>query len=124
MRDLVGIKLLMKARRDKGDGTSLPSLARLKPKSQRQLLVVLGIPLAALFLYFYAIGRDRYFVRSEVVVRKANNLSLIHISEPTRPERISYAVFCLKKNFALRLLTTRRARGYVCPLHRNRIERC
>ena len=24
-------------------------------------------------------------------------LSLIHISEPTRPERISYAVFCLKK---------------------------
>ena len=25
-------------------------------------------------------------------------LSLIHISEPTRPERISYAVFCLKKN--------------------------
>ena len=24
-------------------------------------------------------------------------LSLIHVSEPTRPERISYAVFCLKK---------------------------
>ena len=27
------------------------------------------------------------------------NLSLIHISEPTRPISISYAVFCLKKNF-------------------------
>ena len=27
------------------------------------------------------------------------NLSLIHISEPTRPLYISYAVFCLKKNF-------------------------
>ena len=27
----------------------------------------------------------------------ADKLSLIHISEPTRPERISYAVFCLKK---------------------------
>ena len=27
------------------------------------------------------------------------NLSLIHISEPTRPEPISYAVFCLKKIF-------------------------
>ena len=27
----------------------------------------------------------------------AYKLSLIHISEPTRPERISYAVFCLKK---------------------------
>ena len=26
-------------------------------------------------------------------------LSLIHISEPTRPRLISYAVFCLKKNF-------------------------
>ena len=26
-------------------------------------------------------------------------LSLIHISEPTRHLRISYAVFCLKKNF-------------------------
>ena len=26
-------------------------------------------------------------------------LSLIHISEPTRLRRISYAVFCLKKNF-------------------------
>ena len=29
------------------------------------------------------------------------NLSLIHISEPTRLRRISYAVFCLKKkNYA------------------------
>ena len=26
-------------------------------------------------------------------------LSLIHISEPTRPYLIAYAVFCLKKNF-------------------------
>ena len=29
--------------------------------------------------------------------QKLTLLSLIHISEPTRPERISYAVFCLKK---------------------------
>ena len=28
-------------------------------------------------------------------------LSLIHISEPTRPERISYAVFCLKQYLSL-----------------------
>ena len=27
-----------------------------------------------------------------------DGLSLIHISEPTRPRLISYAVFCLKKN--------------------------
>ena len=33
----------------------------------------------------------KFFVRSGV------NLSLIHISEPTRLRRISYAVFCLKK---------------------------
>ena len=37
-------------------------------------------------------GRER-------VVRliEALHLSLIHISEPTRPYSISYAVFCLKK---------------------------
>ena len=29
----------------------------------------------------------------------ARGLSLIHISEPTRPRLISYAVFCLKKFF-------------------------
>ena len=29
----------------------------------------------------------------------AHVLSLIHISEPTRPNEISYAVFCLKKIF-------------------------
>ena len=31
--------------------------------------------------------------------RAVVKLSLIHISEPTRPEPISYAVFCLKKFF-------------------------
>ena len=30
-------------------------------------------------------------------VAKGKALSLIHISEPTRQEAISYAVFCLKK---------------------------
>ena len=30
---------------------------------------------------------------------KGEKLSLIHISEPTRPRLISYAVFCLKKFF-------------------------
>ena len=33
------------------------------------------------------------------VVAFVINLSLIHISEPTRPRLISYAVFCLKKFF-------------------------
>ena len=36
-----------------------------------------------------SIGSDDYLVIAQA-------LSLIHISEPTRPERISYAVFCLR----------------------------
>ena len=32
-----------------------------------------------------------------MIIGAGLDLSLIHISEPTRPERISYAVFCLKK---------------------------
>ena len=31
----------------------------------------------------------------------SGHLSLIHISEPTRPRLISYAVFCLKKIFLM-----------------------
>ncbi len=32
-----------------------------------------------------------------VIIREGELLPLIHNSEPTRPERISYAVFCLTK---------------------------
>ena len=42
-------------------------------------------------------------------------LSLIHISEPTRPERISYAVFCLKKK---RHRTTHSNEDHRSPLWR------
>ena len=37
---------------------------------------------------------DEQFAQARIVV----DLSLIHISEPTRLLSISYAVFCLKKN--------------------------
>ena len=37
------------------------------------------------------------------------SLSLIHISEPTRPEPISYAVFCLKKKICANTLFSVRA---------------
>ena len=37
------------------------------------------------------------FYYNEMNVKKVLSLSLIHISEPTRPLYISYAVFCLKK---------------------------
>ena len=41
---------------------------------------------------------DFPFIKRCNDIDRANiDLSLIHISEPTRPERISYAVFCLKK---------------------------
>src|SRR5660398_290670 len=42
------------------------------------------------YLANYAVGEDA----PNVVLQ---HLSLIHISEPTRLRRISYAVFCLKK---------------------------
>ena len=44
---------------------------------------------------FQGIGVERVFML---------HLSLIHISEPTRPRLISYAVFCLKKKWFLKLL--------------------
>ena len=40
--------------------------------------------------------RDGRFIE-EIGTYDPNNLSLIHISEPTRRTPISYAVFCLKK---------------------------
>src|SRR5450756_2157433 len=43
-------------------------------------------------LFFVVCGRGRILFRSQ-----GANLSLIHISEPTRLGMISYAVFCLKK---------------------------
>ncbi|MDM7958668.1 MAG: hypothetical protein QUV04_02790 [Synechococcus sp. WH 8007] len=70
MRDLLGIKTLMRV---KASSASLDKVRSLKPRNQRQLLLALGVPLFSLFLYFYVIGRDRYFVRSEVVVRKSDS---------------------------------------------------
>ena len=40
----------------------------------------------------------------EAVVWMEGDLSLIHISEPTRQAEISYAVFCLKKKTMLSLI--------------------
>ena len=43
-------------------------------KSQRKYVIILfSIPLLILFTYFYGIGRKRFFVRSDVVVRKAGS---------------------------------------------------
>ena len=43
------------------------------------------------------INLDAILFKCRDILRKARNLSLIHISEPTRQAEISYAVFCLKK---------------------------
>src|SRR5660397_251316 len=49
------------------------------------------------FCYFLELGADNYHTKAAGKGRTVQYLSLIHISEPTRLRRISYAVFCLKK---------------------------
>ena len=57
--------------------------------------------LHVLYMYTYnltiVVSRNKSYFR----------LSLIHISEPTRPLYISYAVFCLKKNRTCRMIGAR-----------------
>ena len=55
------------------------------------LLIFLGVLLIA--AGFYANSQPAWMVKPTV---RAYNLSLIHISEPTRLLSISYSVFCLK----------------------------
>lgn len=72
MLDLVGVGQLMKKKAGSSKALPLQGFRLIKHKNRKYLLILLGLPLASLALYFYAIGRDRYFVRSEVAVRKAN----------------------------------------------------
>lgn len=44
-----------------------------KLKRRKQALLILLFPLVVLTSYFYLIGRDRYFVRSDIVVRRSND---------------------------------------------------
>src|SRR5665648_282290 len=55
-------------------------------------------------------GSFRYLCATDVAARGLDieDLSLIHISEPTRLGMISYAVFCLKKKISFSFLTIRR----------------
>lgn len=72
MFDIVGVGQLMKKKAGSAKALPLQGFRLIKQKNRKYLLILLGLPLASLALYFYAIGRDRYFVRSEVAVRKAN----------------------------------------------------
>ncbi len=48
--------------------------------------------------YMHRTRPDMHRARGDMDrARPAMHVSLIHITEPTRPERISYAAFCLKK---------------------------
>lgn len=80
MRDPIGLKKLMRRPKPKhidhqevaSDAVSPTPPA--KRRGQRiQLLLGIGIPLLLLIVYFYGIGRNRYFVSSVVVVRKATD---------------------------------------------------
>ena len=58
------------------------------------LVIILTYGLETAFFRFSQTEKN-----SRVVFSTSLILSLIHISEPTRPRLISYAVFCLKKNY-------------------------
>ena len=79
--DLLGVKRLMK--RTAAD-VSKPVLEAVQNPSERVRRltqerwlswVVLGTPLLLALLFFYGVGRDRYQVRSDLVVRKAGQAS-------------------------------------------------
>ena len=59
-------------------------------KNNKKLRVKLGIDPTGTDIH---LGHSILFKK----LRAFQDLSLIHISEPTRQEAISYAVFCLKK---------------------------
>eukprot|EP00658_Telonema_sp_P-2_P005273 TRINITY_DN11977_c0_g1_i3.p1 TRINITY_DN11977_c0_g1~~TRINITY_DN11977_c0_g1_i3.p1 ORF type:complete len:114 (+),score=43.85 TRINITY_DN11977_c0_g1_i3:217-558(+) len=69
------------------------SYVRPKAKDLVKLLVVMGALGMSGNQTFFVLGLD--IVGSDIAA--VYNLSLIHISEPTRLLSISYAVFCLKK---------------------------
>ena len=80
MFDILGLGQLMKAGPEKTGRPQIHSVLKPKLRLKRQLTLVFVSPLLALFFYFYVVGRDRYFVSSEVVVRKANDSSAATLS--------------------------------------------
>ena len=75
MMDLLSVSQLVKRGSDK-KGEITRSLESAKEKLFRKererpfIVLGLGVPIFLSLLFFYGIGRDRYFVKSEVVVRK------------------------------------------------------
>lgn len=77
--DLIGVKALMKRSAQEAVEPTLESVEgrtlRLRhlAKERRLAGALLGAPLVLALVFFYGIGRDRYLVRSDVVVRKAGS---------------------------------------------------
>ena len=65
--------------------------------ASRQFTAWMNEQRASIALTTYQTGKLFLFGTDEKGQLSVFNLSLIHISEPTRLRRISYAVFCLKK---------------------------
>ena len=92
MKDLLKIGKLMKKPASESSGSvSVADRALLSVDEQRRLTnrqssarkylaLGLGLPILLSFFYFYVIGRDRYFVRSDFVVRKAGNDAAVNSS--------------------------------------------
>ena len=73
--DLFGVGDLLRGKGSKREET-LSEEEKLKKKiiqkKQKKLLsILISIPSVLFLLYFYGIGRSRYFVRSDIVIRKA-----------------------------------------------------
>ena len=75
MMDLLGLSSFMRKGSPSKDSV-IESLEQaqnknyLKNRERRYIALGLGLPIVLAFLYFYGVGRNRYFVKSEVVVRK------------------------------------------------------
>src|SRR5664279_762523 len=86
------------------DRFPLPGLYRIQTHrfhvSAREPLILLhSLPLPVLQFsqpFYYLILSVTILITARIIAT-IQNLSLIHISEPTRRTPISYAVFCLKK---------------------------
>src|SRR5665213_584804 len=76
------------------------NLAKFKPSSENRRILRkgkgIGVELVPREKYDYSPGRREFF-KTYADIKFGKDLSLIHISEPTRQAEISYAVFCLKK---------------------------
>lgn len=76
-RDILGIgQWLRRSPKSVGESSGLSSQSRRQRlgrsvQGRKKLLISLAAPLCLALLYFYVVGRDRYQVRSDVVVRKA-----------------------------------------------------